>query len=94
MTNDYINPERRERELRNRANRGVNWTKKDWKISKSGNFFLTVDGQHLLIYKDKKTNKYKVKIGETFGKKTFDTLTEAKIAAFNGMEYLKDKGDW
>jgi len=94
MTNDYINPERRERELRNRASRRVNWTKKDWKISKSGNFFLTVDGQHLLIYKDKKTNKYKVKIGETFGKKTFDTLAEAKIAAFNGMEYLKDKGDW
>lgn len=94
MTNDYINPERRERELRNRASRRVNWTKKDWKISKSGNFFLKVDRQHLLIYKDKKTDKYKVKIGETFGKKTFNTLAEAKIAAFNGKEYLKDKGDW
>lgn len=27
MTNDYLNPERRERELRNRANRRINWSK-------------------------------------------------------------------
>jgi hypothetical protein len=76
MTNDYLNPQRRERELRN------------------GNYFLNIEEHHLLIYRDKKTNKYKVKIGETFGKKTFDTLEKAKIAAFNGMEYLKDKGEW
>lgn len=94
MTNDYLNPERRERELRNRANRRINWTKKDWKRSKNGNHFLNIEEHHLLIYRDKKTNKYKVKIGVTFGKKTFDTLEKAKIAAFNGMEYLKDKGEW
>lgn len=94
MTNDYLNPERRERELRNRANRRINWTKKDWKRSKNGNHFLNIEEHHLLIYRDKKTTKYKVKIGETFGKKTFDTLEKAKIAAFNGMEYLKDKGEW
>gem|GEM_PF-2790679 len=68
--------------------------KKDWKRSKNGNHFLNIEEHHLLIYRDKKTNKYKVKIGETFGKKTFDTLEQAKIAAFNGMEYLKDKGEW
>lgn len=94
MTNDYLNPERRERELRNRANRRINWTKKDWKRSKNGNYFLNIEEHHLLIYRDKNTSKYKVKIGETFGKKTFDTLEKAKIAAFNGMEYLKDKGEW
>lgn len=94
MTNDYINPERRERELRNRANRRVNWRKKDWKISRNGNYFLNIEERHLLIYQDKKSNKYKVKIGERFGKKTFDTLEKAKIAAFNGMEYLKEKGKW
>lgn len=91
MTNDYLNPERRERELRNRANRRINWTKKDWKRSKNGNHFLNIEEHHLLIYRDKKTNKYKVKIGETFGKKTFDSLEKAKVAVFNGIEYLRRK---
>ena len=27
LTNDYLNPERRERELRNRVNRRINWSK-------------------------------------------------------------------
>lgn len=94
MTNDYINPERRERELRNRASRRVNWTKKTWKRSKSGNYFLTMNEHHLLIYRDKRTKNYKVKIDEIFGKKTFDTLEKAKIAVFNGIEYLKEKEDW
>lgn len=94
MTSDYINPERRERELRSRAIRRINWAKREWKRSKNGNYFLNIQERHLLIFKDKKTNKYKVKVGERFGKKTFDTLEEAKIAAFNGMEYLKDKGEW
>ena len=30
MTEDYLNPERRERELRNRANRKTNWKNKQW----------------------------------------------------------------
>ena len=94
MTDDYINPERREKELRNRANRRVNWTKKQWKSSKKGNYYLNIENRHLLIYTDSKTRKFKVKIGETFGHKTFDNLEKAKIAAFNGMEYLKEKGEW
>lgn len=94
MTDDYVNPQERERELRNRASRRVNWIKKKWKTSKNGNLFLNIEDKHLLIYKDKKTNKYKVKIGETFGRKAFDNLRAAKMAAFNGMEYLKEQGEW
>ncbi|WP_294346879.1 hypothetical protein [uncultured Sphingobacterium sp.] len=94
MTGDYVNPEKRERELKNRANRRMSWKRKIWKRSKNGNYFLTVDDNHLLIYTDIKTNKFKVKIKETFGKKSFDTLKKAKIAVFNGIEYLKDNGEW
>jgi hypothetical protein len=46
MTNDYLNPERRERELRNRANRRISWTKKDWKRSKNSNYFLNIEERH------------------------------------------------
>lgn len=94
MTNDYINPGIRERELRNKTNRRINWTKKVWNKSKNGNYYLNVDDRPLIIFRDNITSKYKVKIRETFGKKTFDTLEKAKIAAFNGMEYLKEKGEW
>jgi hypothetical protein len=94
MTNDYINPKKREKELRNRTNRRVNLVKKDWRRSPNGNHYINYEKHHLLIYKDKKTNKYKVKVGEKFGNKTFNTLEQAKIAAFNGVEYFKEKGKW
>jgi len=94
MTNDYVNPEKREKGLRNRATRRVNWTRKQWKISRNGNYYLNVDDRHLLIYRDEKTKKYRVKIKDTFEKKAFDTLEEAKIAVFNGMEYLKEHNKW
>ncbi|MFA6924116.1 MAG: hypothetical protein WC223_07655 [Bacteroidales bacterium] len=94
MTNDYLNPRQREKELRNKTNRRINWAKKEWKRSKNGNHFLKYEEHHLLIFKDKKTNKYKVKIGEVFGKKIFDTLEQAKIAVFNGIEYYKEKNKW
>lgn len=94
MTDDYKNAEKRERKLRNKANRRTNWIKKEWEKSKNGNFYLNKDDHHLLIYKDRKTKKYKVKIGEIFGNKSFDTLHKAKIAVFNGIEYFKDKDEW
>lgn len=94
MTNDYLNPVRRERELKNRSSRLTKWKNKDWKLSKKGNYFLDFDHRHLLIYKDRCTHKYKVKIGEIFGKKTYDTVEKAKIAIFLGIEYLKDTGGW
>jgi hypothetical protein len=94
MTSDYLNPKRRETELRNRSNRRVNWKKKEWKRSKNGNYFLNIEEHFLLIYKEAQSNNFKVKIEKTFGNKTFDTLEKAKIAAFNGIEYLKEKGEW
>lgn len=92
MTDDYFYPKKRERELRNRARRRINWIKKEWKRNLSGNYYLNIGERYLLIYLDNKTNKYKVKINEIFGKKTFSILEEAKVAAFDGIEYLKDKG--
>ncbi len=31
-------------------------------------------------------------MGDVFGKKSFEKLTEAKIAAFNEIEYLRSMG--
>lgn len=94
MTNDYLNPDKLEKELKNRASRKRNWIKKDWKVTANGNNYLRIESHFILIYVDKFSKKYKVKIDETFGKKEFNSLVEAKIAAFNGIEYFKKKDIW
>lgn len=94
MTNDYLNPGRLEKELKNRANRRSNWMNKDWKFSKIGNRYLKIDGKIIVIFVDERTKKFKVSIDGIFGKKSFNLLNEAKVAAFNGIEYLKEHGQW
>lgn len=94
MTSDYLNPKKREKELRNRASRRANWVKKEWKVSRHNNYFIKIEGRLLIIFKDAKSNKYKVKIDEVYGIKTFQSVNEAKYAAFNGIEHLKSKGLW
>ncbi|MDH5604974.1 MAG: hypothetical protein OEY51_13580 [Cyclobacteriaceae bacterium] len=93
MTNDYVNPRRIENSLRNKASRRISWAKRTWKHSKNGNLFFKKDGHLFIIFRDKKSGKYKGKIDGTFGKKSFQTTDEAKIALFNGMEHFKQKGE-
>ena len=94
MTEDYVNHKQREKELLNRANRRTTWIQRDWKVSKNGNLYVNANGCNVVIYRDKRSNKYRVKIDDIFGKQQFDLLQKAKIAAFNGLEYLKEKGEW
>ena len=89
MTNDYINPKRLEKELKKKATRRNNWAKKNWRISEKGNYFLKTRGHFLLIYRDKKTGKFRLKIDEDFDRKYYDTLDKAKIEVFNRIENNK-----
>ncbi len=93
MTNDYIAPSNREKELKNRSNRWKSWINKQWSISKKGNPFLKLKGHLIIIYKNYDGN-YKVKIDEKLGNKIFFNIFDAKIAAFKGVEWLKEKGEW
>lgn len=94
MTNDYVTPKKQEKSLRNKYQRCINWLKREWKTSKNGNFYLKVKNHHILIYKDKRSAKFRCKIGDHFGKKQFDTLELAKLAVFDGIEYFKEKNEW
>jgi hypothetical protein len=94
MTNDYAYPKLREQALRNRASRRLNWHNKIWQFSKRGNYFLKLDGKIIIIHPIPLTRKYTVSVNGIFGKKRFDTLSAAKIAAFNGVEYFKEHGKW
>jgi hypothetical protein len=94
MTGDYVNPERREKELRNRTNRRQSWNKKVWRINEKGNLILKYDNHRITIFRLNNSSQYKVVIDKTFGKKIFNDVASAKIAAFKGVEYLKEKGEW
>lgn len=94
MTNDYVTPKRLEKKLRQRTARRINWFKKPWKQTENGNHTFVFEEHRLLIFKDKKTNKFKCKIGSVWGKKSFDSIEQAKNAIYNGIDYLKEKNEW
>jgi hypothetical protein len=86
MTEDYQNPKRREKELRNKGNRLINWKKKKWKIGPHGGAYLSYKGYFFLIYQQKSPSKFRLKIGKEILTKTFDTIEDAKNEAFNYIE--------
>ena len=92
MTNDYINPKSKEKELGNRANRRKTWGRKKWKTFENG-IYLNYKNHRIVIFKDS-LQQYKVKIDKTHGKKIFEDLKKTKFAAFDGIEYFKKKGEW
>ena len=94
MTGDYVNPEKRERELRNRASRKSNWKNREWRVSRNDNYFLNYENHHLVIFKDKFSGKFKLKIDDKYGNNKYDDVDNAKVAAFKNIEYLKEKGKW
>ncbi len=90
MTNDYVNPKKQEKLLRNKAQRLNNWLKKNWKISAKGNIYLKFKDNFITIITDTNSKKYKCCVNNVWGNKLFNTIDEAKIAAFKGVEYFKE----
>lgn len=94
MTNDYVNPSRAEGELKKRWAKLQTWLKKEWKVNKTGNQYLSLNGHYLLLYKDSKSGKYRLKIDQRFGKHDFADQQAAKIALFKTIEILKEREEW
>ena len=94
MTNDYETPKRLESILRSRASRRDKWTGANWKVSQKGNTYLKKNGHILTIFKDKKTNKFKCSIDDTFGTVLHQTIEKAQMALFDKIEEMKEKGTW
>ncbi len=94
MTDDYETPKRLEGVLRSRASRRAEWVHTNWKVSKKGNTYLKKNGHILTIFKDKRTNKYKCSIDDTFGTVVHPTIAKARMALFDKMEEMKEKGIW
>ena len=86
LTDDYVDPQQRERDLKNRLNRKKNFAKQDWYVHpRSGNLVLPYKGDYLTIIKSKYGNlgiAYKSNyVWKYRGKNIYDMET-AKQAAF------------
>lgn len=93
MTDDYVNPEARENNLRNRSNRRKNFMKQRWNVHpRSGNYVLRYKGENITIMRSKFGSGWGVIFqGETrwkyHEKKIYD-LDTAKLVAFNLFDEL------
>lgn len=92
MEGNLKRAEGRDRALKNRANRRQKFPKlKSWKRSGKGNAHISKDRLHAVVVK--RGGGYTVgvkRVGElehTFGRKTFTTEQEARLAAFDAMEW-------
>jgi len=99
MEEDYINPRRRERELRASAGRRRRWLTRKWKTSGRGNDYLNVDGFNITIFpksdgtwgggiEDQATGQFRL------SRRIYKTQDHAKLAAFDAMIFSKNNRGW
>jgi hypothetical protein len=106
LTGDYVNPRRREQELRNeaarrnrrrdtrgaiRARARAAWDGMRWQVSDKGNPWTKVDGLRIVVFPA--GEGYRCLVGDVFGVRTYGTALEAKRACLVGFEYVHQKGD-
>jgi hypothetical protein len=99
MEGDYIGPRQREKALRSAAGRKKRWLSRAWKISARGNSFINTDGFNVTIFPNV-DGTWGGRIEERDGgrsvasKRKYSSEDAAKLAAFDGMIFLKNKRGW
>ena len=99
MEQDYEAPRRRERQLRNSAQRKRRWLSRKWRTSAKGNSYLNTDGFNITVFRkndgtwggmltDRETGQ------SISSRRIYVTQDQAKLAAFDGMIFLKNERGW
>lgn len=92
-----------ERAARSRSQKLKRWMERPLQITDSGNYYTKARGYHILIFDDRDTGYYKLKIGPVWGTKKYRTPDLALKAAFFGLEFVErihgkryrlDDGGW
>ena len=99
MENDYEGPRRREKALRNAAQRKRRWLSRKWKISAKGNAYLNSDGLNVTVFQ-KNPKLWGARIEDratgrsVSSRRPHQTEDAAKLAAFDAMIFLKKERGW
>ena len=76
----------REQRLQNRAARKSKWLTRKWRVSRSGNHYLNIDGCNVGVLPDNfHPGKWKWRIDADFSRDRFDTPAAAKLALFDTL---------
>lgn len=87
MTDDYINPQKTERELKKRLNRKKNFMRKEWQKRSEGKYVLRYKGETITIMKSKFGPGWGVLYGGQqvfrYNNRKIDDFYTAKLIAFD-----------
>ena len=99
MEDDYDRPLKRERALKNAAQRRHRWLSRKWRTSVRGNSFLNTDGMNIAVFQRRPgvwggriTDR--ITESELISKRRYVTEETAKLAAFDTMIFLKEERGW
>ena len=99
MEGDYDRPIKRERALKNAAQRRSRWLSRRWRTSVKGNPYLNTDGMNIAVFQ-RKPGVWGARItdritgSELLSKRRYMTEEAAKLAAFDTMILLKEERGW
>ncbi|MFZ5733644.1 MAG: hypothetical protein ACOY4O_12975 [Pseudomonadota bacterium] len=99
MEEDYVRPRLREQALKSAASRKKRWLSRRWFVSTQGNAFVNTAGFNVTITKNA-DNSWGGRILERAtgrsvnARRKYETQDLAKLAAFDGMIFLKMKRGW
>ncbi len=88
MEEDYEGAKKRETEYKNLMGRKRTFVNRNWRWSRKGNEFLSIDGYIITIFGDDSNWKASVKrayTGEVKFSKVYNSNSEAKLAAFDAI---------
>jgi len=99
LEEDYQAPRQRERALRNVGQRRSRWLARAWKVSAKGNSYLNTDGFNIVIFRNANGTwggriNDRVTDQSNFLRKKYKTESDAKLAAFDAMIFLKKEKGW
>jgi hypothetical protein len=91
LTEDYKNPKRREREIRNRAARKERFVFRKWKQTKLGGETIVLDGYRVTVGQIA-PGRYRIWINGKEGTRVYDNEITAKLCAFDAVQKMIEKG--
>jgi len=95
MEENYSGARKREADVKNAARRRTGWLMRKWKLSQSGNRYVKTDGFRIVVFQ--KFGGWSGMITQlstdksTHARKLYSTQDQAKLAAFDGMIWLKNE---
>ena len=101
MEEDYAAPRERESELRNAAGRRRRWAKSKWRASAKGNPYRNVAPYNIVVYlkgRDGEQETWGFRVtnrateDSTYSRKPYASEDEAKLRAFDAIEWMKARG--